>query len=84
MNITSSLKFAFNIKLEEQGILDKTEKARGNMMTVFQKKKKNKTLKRKKNQVLFFLYELELIEVIKKKFIELYFFINFYWRIVAL
>ena len=41
VNITSSLKFAFNIKLEEQGILDKTEKARGNMMTVFQKKKQN-------------------------------------------
>ena len=36
VNITSSLKFAFNMKLE-QGILDKTEKARGNIMTVFQK-----------------------------------------------
>lgn len=53
MNITSSLKFAFNIKLEEQGILDKTEKARGNMMTVFQKKKKQNIKKEEESSFIF-------------------------------
>ena len=53
MNITSSLKFAFNIKLEEQGILDKTEKARGNMMTVFQKKKKQNIKMEEESSFIF-------------------------------
>ena len=81
VNITSSLKFAFNMKLE-QGILDKTEKARGNINDCLSKTKK-KHWKGRRIKFYFFYVNWKQLKS-QRGYSTRFFLINFYWSTVAL